>query len=119
MFGSSIDLLRTLCYFFHFMKIEWGEKKGEGCQRPEDLGEDGVSGGRELPNVEDMTSNDSYAHFGIHEEMLKDEVHILTYHNSMFHNQHLFKDKVLLDVGPGTGILCMFVSKTGQQGHWV
>lgn len=66
-------------------------------------------------NAEDMTSKDyyfdSYAHFGIHEEMLKDEVRTLTYRNSMFHNRHLFKDKVVLDVGSGTGILCMFAAK--------
>lgn len=46
-------------------------------------------------SVEDMTSKDyyfdSYAHFGIHEEMLKDEVRTLTYRNSMYDNKHLFK----------------------------
>lgn len=49
-------------------------------------------------NVEEMTSRDyyfdSYAHFGIHEEMLKDEVRTLTYRNSMYHNKHLFKVSV-------------------------
>lgn len=68
---------------------------------------------------EDMTSKDyyfdSYAHFGIHEEMLKDEVRTLTYRNSMYHNKHLFKDKVVLDVGCGTGILCMFAAKAGAK----
>lgn len=34
---------------------------------------------------------DSYAHFGIHEEMLKDEVRTLSYRNAMWHNKHLFK----------------------------
>lgn len=34
---------------------------------------------------------DSYAHFGIHEEMLKDEVRTLSYRNSMWNNKHLFK----------------------------
>lgn len=47
---------------------------------------------------EEMTSRDyyfdSYAHFGIHEEMLKDEVRTLTYRNAMYHNRHLFKGKV-------------------------
>lgn len=51
---------------------------------------------------EEMTSRDyyfdSYAHFGIHEEMLKDEVRTLTYRNSMYHNRHLFKGKVRLVV---------------------
>ncbi len=47
--------------------------------------------------------------------MLKDEVRTLTYRNSMFHNRHLFKDKVVLDVGSGTGILCMFAAKAGAK----
>ncbi|XP_071276488.1 protein arginine N-methyltransferase 1 isoform X2 [Agelaius tricolor] len=75
--------------------------------------------GSAKPSAEDMTSKDyyfdSYAHFGIHEEMLKDEVRTLTYRNSMFHNRHLFKDKVVLDVGSGTGILCMFAAKAGAR----
>ncbi|XP_077157921.1 protein arginine N-methyltransferase 8 isoform X4 [Paroedura picta] len=70
-------------------------------------------------NPEEMTSRDyyfdSYAHFGIHEEMLKDEVRTLTYRNSMYHNQHVFKDKLVLDVGSGTGILSMFAAKAGAK----
>jgi len=58
---------------------------------------------------------DSYAHFGIHEEMLKDEVRTLTYRNAMYHNKHLFRGKVVLDVGCGTGILCMFAVKAGAK----
>jgi protein arginine N-methyltransferase 1 len=68
---------------------------------------------------EEMTSKDyyfdSYAHFGIHEEMLKDEVRTLTYRNSMWHNKHLFKGKIVLDVGCGTGILSMFAAKAGAE----
>ncbi|CAD5232039.1 unnamed protein product [Bursaphelenchus xylophilus] len=67
----------------------------------------------------EMTSKDyyfdSYAHFGIHEEMLKDEVRTLTYRNAVYHNQHLFKDKVVMDVGSGTGILSMFAAKAGAR----
>uniref|UniRef100_A0A3P8P1U3 type I protein arginine methyltransferase n=1 Tax=Astatotilapia calliptera TaxID=8154 RepID=A0A3P8P1U3_ASTCA len=87
-------------------------------------------------NPEEMTSRDyyfdSYAHFGIHEEfvlpgpflyfshmsnqeMLKDEVRTLTYRNSMYHNKHIFKDKIVLDVGSGTGILSMFAAKAGAK----
>lgn len=66
-----------------------------------------------------MTSKDyyfdSYAHFGIHEEMLKDEVRTLTYRNAIYHNKHLFKDKVVLDIGSGTGILSMFAAKAGAK----
>merc|ERR1711920_206856 len=68
---------------------------------------------------DEMTSKDyyadSYAHFGIHEEMLKDEVRTLTYRDSMVQNKHLFKDKIVLDVGCGTGILSMFACQAGAK----
>ncbi|KAK6635235.1 Protein arginine N-methyltransferase 1 [Polyplax serrata] len=68
-------------------------------------------------SVDEMTSKDyyfdSYAHFGIHEEMLKDEVRTLTYRNSMYHNKHLFQGKTVIDIGCGTGILSMFAAKAG------
>jgi len=70
-------------------------------------------------HANEMTSKDyyfdSYAHFGIHEEMLKDQVRTLTYRNSMYNNKHLFKGKVVLDVGCGTGILSMFAKKAGAK----
>ncbi|KAI9193224.1 S-adenosyl-L-methionine-dependent methyltransferase [Polychytrium aggregatum] len=69
--------------------------------------------------ADNMTSKDyyfdSYAHFGIHEEMLKDEVRTISYRNSIYQNPHLFKDKVVLDVGCGTSILCMFAAKAGAK----
>ncbi len=67
----------------------------------------------------DMTSKDyyfdSYAHFSIHEEMLKDRVRTLAYQNAIYQNRHLFEGKVVLDVGSGTGILSMFAAKAGAQ----
>jgi protein arginine N-methyltransferase 1 len=54
----------------------------------------------------------SYNHHGIHEEMLKDEVRTKSYRDAIYQNPHLFKDKVVLDVGCGTSILSMFAHPT-------
>lgn len=65
---------------------------------------------------------------GIHEEMLarhsfaqlwpttddaiqKDEVRTRSYRDAIVNNKHIFKDKVVLDVGCGTGILSMYESQ--------
>lgn len=58
---------------------------------------------------------DSYAHFGIHEEMLKDEVRTMAYRNAIYRNRHLFEGKVVLDIGCGTGILSMFAATAGAK----
>jgi protein arginine N-methyltransferase 1 len=58
---------------------------------------------------------DSYAHFGIHEEMLKDEVRTMAYRNAIYRNRHLFEGKVVLDIGCGTGILSMFAATAGAR----
>ena len=42
----------------------------------------------------------------------KDEVRTKSYQNAIYQNKHLFKDKVVLDVGCGTGILSMYVPIT-------
>lgn len=69
--------------------------------------------------ADEMTAKDyyfdSYAHFGIHEEMLKDEVRTETYQKAIMDNGHLFKDKIVLDVGCGTGILSMFAARAGAK----
>ena len=58
---------------------------------------------------------DSYASFGIHEDMLKDPVRTKTYRDAMLKNKHIFKDKIVLDVGCGTGILSMFAAQAGAK----
>merc|ERR1711939_193564 len=57
----------------------------------------------------------SYDHHGIHEEMLKDEVRTRSYRDAIYQNKHIFKDKIVLDVGCGTGILSMFAAKAGAK----
>ncbi len=38
-----------------------------------------------------------------------------SYMNAIEQNKHLFKDKVVLDVGCGTGILSMFAARAGAR----
>ncbi|EXB38812.1 Protein arginine N-methyltransferase 1.1 [Morus notabilis] len=82
---------------------------------------DKAVGDQDVPFIDsdDKTSADyyfdSYSHFGIHEEMLKDVVRTKTYQNVIYQNGFLFKNKVVLDVGAGTGILSLFCAKAGAK----
>ncbi|NXF08724.1 ANM3 methyltransferase, partial [Smithornis capensis] len=69
----------------------------------------------DLQEDEDGVYFSSYGHYGIHEEMLKDKVRTESYRDFIYHNPHIFKDKVVLDVGCGTGILSMFAARAGAK----
>jgi protein arginine N-methyltransferase 1 len=71
--------------------------------------------GKEELNFSEKHYFSSYDHFGIHEEMLKDDTRTLAYRDAIYQNRHLFKDKVVLDVGCGTGILSMFAARSGAK----
>lgn len=47
--------------------------------------------------------------------MLKDSIRTDAYRDFVYDHKHLFKDKVVLDVGCGTGILSMFCAKAGAK----
>jgi protein arginine N-methyltransferase 3 len=64
---------------------------------------------------EDRSYFESYGHYSIHEEMLKDRVRTNSYRDAIFNNREMFRDKVVLDVGCGTGILCMFAASAGAK----
>ncbi|TGZ81734.1 S-adenosyl-L-methionine-dependent methyltransferase [Ascodesmis nigricans] len=81
------------------------------------------SEGKDLENVKEERKErdddthyfDSYAYNDIHEIMLKDTVRTDAYRDFIYGNKHLFKDKVVLDVGCGTGVLSMFAARAGAK----
>lgn len=77
----------------------------------------GLAAGKPNGGVRDDDSHyfDSYAGNDIHEIMLKDTVRTDAYRDFIYENKHLFKDKVVLDVGCGTGVLSMFCAKAGAK----
>ncbi|XP_075890192.1 protein arginine N-methyltransferase 3 isoform X2 [Nelusetta ayraudi] len=75
----------------------------------------GLGSVAELREDEDEAYFSSYGHYGIHEEMLKDKVRTESYRDFMYRNPELFQDKVVLDVGCGTGILSMFAARSGAK----
>ncbi|KAH7484578.1 hypothetical protein PRIC1_003889 [Phytophthora ramorum] len=79
---------------------------------------DFVVDGESAAPVEDAADNDtyyfdSYSHVGIHREMITDRIRTDGYRNAIINNPEVFKGKVVLDVGCGTGILSMFAAQAG------
>ena len=58
---------------------------------------------------------DSYAHFAIHEEMLKDRARTDAYEQAISRSASLFRGKTVLDVCCGTAILSMFAARAGAK----
>mmetsp|Transcript_9400 Transcript_9400/g.13360 ORF Transcript_9400/g.13360 Transcript_9400/m.13360 type:complete len:578 (+) Transcript_9400:93-1826(+) len=57
-----------------------------------------------------------YSHHSIHETMLKDFVRTSSYEKAILSNTDtLFKDKIVLDIGCGTGVLSLFAAKAGAR----
>ncbi|KAH8413234.1 hypothetical protein KR009_009073, partial [Drosophila setifemur] len=61
------------------------------------------------------SSSLQYSIFQIHELMLKDRPRQEAYYNAILGNKDLFKDKIVMDVGAGTGILSAFCAKAGAR----
>uniref|UniRef100_A0A0R0INI8 Protein arginine N-methyltransferase domain-containing protein n=1 Tax=Glycine max TaxID=3847 RepID=A0A0R0INI8_SOYBN len=57
----------------------------------------------------------SYAHLGIHQEMIKDRVRTETYRDAIMQHQSSIAGKVVVDVGCGTGILSIFCAQAGAK----
>ena len=65
-------------------------------------------------NLHDYYFN-SYSSHHIHEEMLKDTSRTLAYQRAIEGNPEDFKDKIVLDIGCGTGILSIFAARAGAK----
>lgn len=57
----------------------------------------------------------SYSSYYIHEEMLKDAVRTRAYQRAIEENPDMFKDKIVMDIGCGTGILSIFAARAGAK----
>ena len=57
----------------------------------------------------------SYSSHHIHEEMLKDTSRTLAYQRAIEGNAADFKDKIVMDIGCGTGILSIFAARAGAK----
>ena len=51
----------------------------------------------------------------IHAVMIQDKVRTSTYAHFILTNPHIFRDKVVLDVGCGSGILALFAARSGAK----
>jgi len=57
----------------------------------------------------------SYDDINVHKLMLQDRPRTEAYEKAILHNSYLFKDKIVLDIGAGTGILSLFCKKAGAK----
>ena len=57
----------------------------------------------------------SYSTFYIHEEMLKDKIRTGSYEKAILNNKEIFNNKIVLDIGSGTGILSIFACLAGAS----
>ncbi|KAM0276916.1 hypothetical protein ACHAQH_006247 [Verticillium albo-atrum] len=78
-------------------------------------GDDSNPGPAAPPRDQSQYYWESYAANDIHETMLKDVVRTDAYRDFVYENKALFKGKVVLDIGCGTGILSMFCAKAGAK----
>ena len=73
-----------------------------------------MPGHSDMENKKDYYFN-SYSSYYIHEQMLKDRIRTCTYQDAIMKNPDIFKDKIVLDIGCGTGILSIFAAKAGAK----
>jgi 2-polyprenyl-3-methyl-5-hydroxy-6-metoxy-1,4-benzoquinol methylase len=75
----------------------------------------GCGGGAASISSQDEYYFDSYAQLQIHEEMLRDKARVNAYSRAILNNKRLFKGKVVMDVGAGTGLLSLLSAQAGAK----
>ncbi|ORM41158.1 Protein arginine N-methyltransferase 8 [Babesia sp. Xinjiang] len=74
-----------------------------------------TSQARQKQLLQDEEYFKSYKGLEIHREMVNDHVRTSAYESFIRLNQTLFKNKVVLDVGSGSGILSLFAARAGAK----
>ncbi|KYF41805.1 histone arginine methyltransferase PRMT3, partial [Toxoplasma gondii ARI] len=88
--------------------------KSEDCREAKAICEDGPQP-QENTSEEDRQYFAGYAELSIHREMIGDTARTEAYRDFILQNRDLFADKVVLDVGCGTGILSLFCAQAGAR----
>ncbi|XP_011881807.1 PREDICTED: protein arginine N-methyltransferase 6 [Vollenhovia emeryi] len=57
----------------------------------------------------------SYEELDIHQLMLSDKARVLAYKAAIFNSKEQFQDKIVMDVGAGSGILSVFCAQVGAS----
>ena len=57
----------------------------------------------------------SYDDVSVHRLMVRDAARTEAYRRAVLDNSHLFKDKIVMDVGAGTGVLSLFAKQAGAK----
>eukprot|EP01083_Nonionella_stella_P063003 163787_1 len=70
---------------------------------------------KQPPNDIDTWYFDSYSRTSVHEMMLRDKHRTLSYKNFIDNHKALFQDKIVMDIGCGTGVLSIFAAKAGAK----
>jgi len=110
---KSQDLEAAVADMEKMRRVTQALVNGDGGEpEPANTAERSVSGRR--TENEDSGYAGSYAHFGIHHEMLSDKVRTESYRDAVAQNVGTISDKTVLDLGCGTGILSMFCARLGH-----